>query len=72
MKEGKPIVDEMKETVPQYFKFKVEDPRTVKVTVQLTTIHGDPDMFLSRKSQFPSYQDFEARSIHCGIYPEII
>ena len=50
MKEGKPVQDEIKETIPQYYKFKIDDPRTTKITVQLTTIHGDPDIFLSRKS----------------------
>lgn len=62
----------MKEAEPRFFTFKVEDEAASKVTIQLTTIHGDPDLFISRKSKFPSFQDFETRSIRCGMYPEII
>lgn len=43
-----------------------------RLTIQLTTIHGDPDMFISRTSKTPSFYDFETRSIRCGMYPEII
>jgi hypothetical protein len=36
----------------------------------MTTIHGDPDLYISRKTKFPTPLDFEKRSIRCGIYPE--
>jgi hypothetical protein len=38
----------------------------------MTTIHGDPDVFVSRTNKEPSYSNYEKRSIRCGIYPEIV
>jgi hypothetical protein len=70
MKEGVPVLDEMKEATPKYFMFSINDPNVKKLTIQLTTIHGDPDLFVSRKSKTPSFWDFERRSIRCGIFPE--
>eukprot|EP00347_Sterkiella_histriomuscorum_P004193 403361391 len=72
MKEGSPIVGEMMEATPRFYNIKINDPDAVKLTIQLTTIHGDPDIFVSRTTKTPSYMDFEARSIRCGMYPEII
>lgn len=72
LKEGVPVASEMMEAKPKYFVVKVNDPNVTKLTIQLTTIHGDPDIFVSRTSRTPSFFDFEARSIRCGMYPEII
>jgi hypothetical protein len=36
----------------------------------MTTVHGDPDLFVSRSEKLPTIYSFEARSIRCGIYPE--
>lgn len=36
----------------------------------MTTLHGDPDIFVSRTEKFPNPYQFEKRSIRCGIYPE--
>lgn len=52
--------------------FSINDPNVSKVTIQLTTIHGDPDLFISRKTKTPSFKQNERRSIRCGMFPEII
>lgn len=38
----------------------------------MTTIHGDPDLFISRTVKEPDYNNFEKRSVRCGIYPEVV
>jgi len=72
LREGTATTDEIKEATPKYFMFSIFDPNVIKVTIQLTTIHGDPDLFVSRKTKTPSFQHNERRSIRCGIFPEII
>ena len=48
----------------------IHDPNVTKVVFQLTTVHGDPDLFISRLTKLPTPFNFEKRSIRCGIYPE--
>ena len=50
----------------------INDPSIIKLTVQMTTIHGDPDLFVSKTTKEPNYSNFEKRSVRCGIYPELI
>ena len=38
----------------------------------MTTIHGDPDMYVSRIHEYPSKDDFEKRGTRCGKFPEIV
>ena len=70
LKEGVPYSDEMMENTPSYFRVSVANPNATKVTFQLTTIHGDPDIFISRTQQEPTPWVHDKRSIRCGIYPE--
>lgn len=48
----------------------IHDPNVTKIVFQLTTVHGDPDLFVSRLTKLPTPFEFEKRSIRCGIYPE--
>lgn len=48
----------------------VHSPNVTRVIFQISTIHGDPDLFISRIEKFPNPYNFEKRSIRCGIYPE--
>lgn len=48
LKEGVPAYDEMEERQPHYYRMTVNDPAVMKVSLLLSTVHGDPDMFVSR------------------------
>jgi hypothetical protein len=72
LKEGKPLNDEILDAVPKYFRISLADSTISKITIQLTTIHGDPDLFVSRTEKLPNFNNFEKRSIRCGIFPELV
>lgn len=38
----------------------------------MTTIHGDPDLFISTTSTTPNEKDFEWASYNAGLYPDMI
>lgn len=38
----------------------------------MTTIHGDPDLFISTTSTTPSEKNFEWASYNAGLYPDMI
>jgi hypothetical protein len=42
------------------------------LTILLTTLHGDPDLFVSSKTTTPNEKDFEWASINAGMYPDMI
>ena len=42
------------------------------MTILLTTLHGDPDLFVSSNSKTPSERDFEWASINAGMYPDMV
>lgn len=69
--ESKPIRDVTKAHNEKYYHFRVLDPRVKKVVVQATTIHGDPELFVSRKHEKPGPMAFERRGVASGIFPEI-
>jgi hypothetical protein len=50
----------------------IDDENITKLTVQLTTIHGDPDMFISSKTEVPTWENYEKRSINAGLYPDLL
>lgn len=50
----------------------IDDPEIVKLTIQLTSIHGDPDMYVSSKTKDPSITNFEQRSVNAGLYPDLL
>ena len=68
--ESKPIRDVTKAHNEKYYHFRVLDPRVNKVVIQATTIHGDPELFVSRKDEKPGPMAFERRGVASGIFPE--
>lgn len=62
----------IKPEVSKYFMLSIDDPNIVKLTIQLTTIHGDPDMYVSSTTNDPSISDFEKRSVNAGLYPDLL
>lgn len=70
LKEGVPHSDEIVETIPSYFLVSINNPNVTQLRFQLTTIHGDPDLFVSRTEKDLTPFTAEQRSIRCGIYPE--
>ena len=72
LSEGKPLNDEIEDNEPKYYRISIHDPSVSKLTIQMTTIHGDPDMFVSRKTKEVNMYNYEKRSIRCGIFPEIV
>ena len=43
-----------------------------ELKIQLTTIHGDADMFVSSKDSRPSVHSFEKRSQFYSLFPDIV
>ena len=73
MKAGLPIMDEIKELEPKFYQFYVDDKNIDKITIQLSTIHGDPDLFVSKTHKYPDIHTPDVkRSSKCGIYPDIV
>ena len=72
LSEGLPSTTSLGPNEDKYYMISLDDPNIVKLTIQLTTIHGDPDMFISSTSKTPSENDFERRSINSGLYPDIV
>jgi hypothetical protein len=38
----------------------------------VTTIHGNPDLYISKDQEKPGPEDFLARSTQNGIFPDIV
>jgi len=72
LSQGVPMVGNVTASTPQYFMISLDDPHAEKLTIQLTTIHGDPDMFVSTMTKYPSKEDYERRSTWSGIYPDLV
>lgn len=45
IKEGHPVKVELHINEPLFYTFSVNDNTVNKVTIQLTTMHGDPNLF---------------------------
>jgi hypothetical protein len=72
LSEGVPSVNIIMPNEKKYFMISIDDPEIVKLTIQLTTIHGDPDMFVSSTTKDPSEFNFEQRSVNAGLYPDML
>jgi len=58
LSEGIPTVQVVKPKQPKHYTFSIDDPEIEKVTIQLTTIHGDPDIYVSTTNKMPTKRDF--------------
>lgn len=72
LSEGLPSVAALEPNAPRYYMISIDDPDIVKLTVQLTTIHGDPDFYMSTTTKTPSELNFERRSVNSGLYPDLV
>lgn len=44
----------------------MQDPKVKKVSFRLNTLHGDADIFVSRKHRSPNKIDYEKSSVKTG------
>ena len=58
LSEGVALTTTLDPNEPKYYRINLDDENVVKLTIQLTSIHGDPDMFVSTESKKPSKHDF--------------
>jgi hypothetical protein len=72
MTEGQTIEGSVVQGEYNYFKISIHDPEVDKFTIQLLTIHGDPDLFESQKDEFPSNSTFERKATICGMFPDTL
>ena len=71
LSEGVPSYNSISELEEKYYTVTVEDPNIKELSIQLTTLHGDPDMFVSTKANI-SKTNYEKRSENSGIYPDVV
>ena len=65
----------MKEIQPgeeALYTFTLEDANITRLFFQLTSIHGDPDIYVSTGKVMPTRYRFERRSSNSGFYPDLI
>ena len=72
LSEGVPFVHVIEAEEPRYYTFSIDDPAIESVTIQATTIHGDPDVYVSTTNKTPNQLDFERRSANAGFYPDLV
>ena len=64
--------DRVLEKEEKLYLISLDDPNVEELKIQLTTIHGDPDVYVSfEKQDNPRYM-FEKRSINGGFFPDIV
>jgi len=67
LQENKPYSDSCGNHEFKYYKFTLVDSRDfVALRVQLTPIHGDPDLYMSRNQTFPSREEYDLSSNSIG------
>ena len=63
LKEGQDAYSQVQIGHYAFFKFTLLDAHNVKnITFNLQTLHGDSDLFISRKETFPSKSRYEKQS----------
>ncbi len=51
----------------KYLKFTlIEDPSVKNITFEITPLHGDSDIYVSRVDEFPNKDVFEKKSQRIG------
>ena len=72
LSEGIPAVKTVLPKSPNYFAFSIDDPDISKLTIQLSSIHGDPDLYVSTSVKRPDRWHHDMRSTNQGLYPDQI
>ena len=60
--EGRTVESSLTQGQYEYYKISIHDDTVTSLTIQLLTVHGDPDMFVSKKDEFPSDEKFERKA----------
>lgn len=72
LSEGKIFEGSLTQGDYEYYKVSIHDDAITSLTIQLLSIHGDPDMFLSQKDEYPTEEKFERKATICGKFPDTI
>lgn len=72
LSEGTPQLAQVDSKEPKFFMISIDDPNIRKLKIQLTTIHGNPDIYVSSKTEEPNWEDHERMSRFNGFYPDNI
>lgn len=72
LSEGVPSIKEIQQGEEALYTFTLEDQNITRLFFQLTTIHGDPNMFVTTGSVMPTQWIFERRSSNSGFYPDLL
>lgn len=73
LQENKVVNDYSSSGYYRYYQFSLANDDKVKnVTFTLNTIHGDADIYVSRKNPYPSKNDFEKSSAKPGLDPDFV
>jgi len=60
--EGKTFEGSLKQGEYNYYKISISDDTISELTIQLLTVHGDPDLFTSQNDEFPTEEKFERKA----------
>lgn len=72
LSEGVPQLSTADAKEAKFFMITVDDPNIKKLKIQLTTIHGNPDIYVSSKAKEPNWAHHEKMSRYNGFYPDNI
>ena len=72
LSEGIPQTAQLPMNTPKYYMVSIDDENITKLSLQLTPIHGDPDMYVSTKNRTPSIEDYELCSTNSFIFNDIL
>jgi hypothetical protein len=72
LSEGVPNVKEIQHGEEAYYTITIEDANITRLSFQLTSIHGDPDIFVATGDRVPTRWSYERRSSNSGFYPDLI
>ena len=70
--EGKTFEGSLAQGDFDYYKISINDDKITQLTIQLLTVHGDPDLYVSTKDKFPSEAAFERKATIWGRFPDTI
>lgn len=66
LSESTPHIDSVDNKAFKYFKFDLLEEDAANVTIELSPLHGDCDLYVSRTLMFPNRSDYEKRSQRIG------
>lgn len=70
LQEGTPYIDSVDLNRFKYYKFSILDSDIQNVSISLTPMHGDSDLYVSRSTLFPNKTTFEKRGMRASNAPD--